>query len=521
MLQNEIARQQLQFIIVNPSESIRIGRRYPLAWLATLISPVNKGATKATGSAVWVRSDSPVSELEDLEDLEGLQIGSVSRQAFGGYMAFAREVMKSGEHAELLKQVVEIGYPHEKVVAALLDHSIDAAILPICLVESLEMKGELASDRLKVLDNKVDDTATCKVSTLLYPNWSFAMTGNANRSLAKEIVQSLLAIPPDSEVARRAQSLGWSVPESQAILDELFNDLGVHPYQTKWWVDLWKWLINHSAVAILIAIVISILPIQYLYLSFLYRRNAAKLRDSQYYLQQVQRQALVDRLGSSLAHELNQPLSVIQLYAEGEIARRQSGRLDTDTSELLGKILRQVNRINSVVHRFRSLLQKRKIEQGQVNFSVLVEESLALVDAYARQHQVNILLDLGEEVFTLHGDKTGLEQMLINLLTNAIDATSETGGGRVFIHLQRHQKSIRLIISDEGRGLAGSFESLLAPFVSSKENGIGLGLAICKEVVEFHYGSFELRNGNSGGCQAIVQLPCNALNKSKEVNNAK
>lgn len=503
-LQEEISQQRLPFIIVNPSESIRIGRTYPLSWLVTLVSPMGGGSTYSTGSSVWVKADSNISTVDALA---GRRIGTVDQQAFGGFMAFAREIIQEKELAGYFSQLIELGYPHESVVKALVEGRVEGAILPVCLVESMISKGELEKGQLRALGQRNEDSAQCMVSTRLYPNWSFAMTGAANRDLAKKVVVALLAVPPDSQVARSAQSLGWSVPESEVELDRLFTDLGIHPLQEKWWTQVWQWVMTNYYAALLGMVLLAILPVQHLFLTLRYRHNSLKLRCAQENLQQVQRRALVDKLGSSLAHELNQPLAAIRLYTEGEISRRKQGRVDTDVAMLLSKIHRQATRIDAVVSRFRSLLQKKSIEKTRLEINTLISDAMSLVEVYANQQRVHLQWQETGEAVYVNGDRAAIEQLIVNLLTNAIDATSQNAGEQVTTVLTTVDDKIQITICDQGAGLSLPFEALLTPFVTTKPGGVGLGLAICKDVTESHSGEFELRNFPTGGCRALVRFP--------------
>ncbi|NLS13750.1 PhnD/SsuA/transferrin family substrate-binding protein [Vibrio sp. SM6] len=513
-LQAEITSQSLSFLIVNPSASIRTGRQYPLSWLTTLISPMAGGTTLSTGSAVWVVNTSNVT---DWHQLSGRPIGTVDQRAFGGFMAFARDVVEQYDLNHYFSGLNELGFPHESVVASLLSGQVEAAILPICLVESMVAKGEISAEALRVLNPKTPRDAICQSSTVLYPNWGFAMTNKADRKLAKQIVLSLLAIPPTSNVAKAAQSLGWSVAEPQVGLDNLFSQLGVHPLQNSWWAELRNWLMVNYEITLLAFVVLAILPIQYLLLRRRHHRNTQTLQRVQQNLQLAQRRALVEKLGSSLAHELNQPLAAIRLYAEGELSRRRQGRTDTDIVALFEKIQRQTDRIDGVVSRFRSLLQRRITHKQLTALDDVVKDSIRLVEVYARQHKVTLQIGRWASQQIIVADKIAIEQLVVNLLTNAIDASapSDSKGmkeGQVTIELLARPTSIDLIVDDNGSGLAQPFDTLLTPFVTTKAQGVGLGLAICKDVAESHSASFSLCNRPSSengavGCRASVCFP--------------
>lgn len=504
MLQTEVSSQRLQFMIINPSESIRLGRIFPLSWMATLISPLAGGTTTATGSALWVRENSP---YHTTENLAGKRIGTVDRRAFGGFMAMENEALRPEYPGNFLSQVQELGYPHENIVRALLDNNIEAAILPVCLVESLIARQKLEAGKLRLINSKTPTGFECQVSTELYPNWSFAMLGNADRQLAKKIVQSLLNLPTDSPEAKAAQSLGWSVPESQVELDRLFENLGIHPLQLSMWQQLLRWIVQYYYVAILIVIIFTVLPIQYVILQFRFHRNSLKLRKMQDDFQQIQRRALVDKLGASLAHELNQPLSAIRLYADGEISRQKKGDSQTNIVELLTKIRNQVVRVDEVVKRLRQLLKKEPASKTRFDLSNLLQETCALVSLYAQRYNITIKQGYISNPVLFYGDRIGLEQLLVNLLTNAIDSTAEAGNSLIFIELLQTKLDVSLCVYDQGVGLNAPLSTLMTPFVTSKANGVGLGLTVCQEVVESHLGKFTLRNRAHGGVEAKVCLP--------------
>ncbi|MBW6090209.1 hypothetical protein KZ770_01550 [Escherichia coli] len=122
-----------------------------------------------------------------------------------------------------------------------------------------------------------------------------------------------------------------------------------------------------------------------------YRKSTLSLQQALENLQYAQRRALVNKLGSSLAHELSQPLSAIHLYAEGELSRRKRGDHSTDIDVLLDKIRHQVIRINQVVDRFRQLLRKQAIQKTPQDLAIILQQAIKLVEIYAKSKQVELI----------------------------------------------------------------------------------------------------------------------------------
>lgn len=199
---------------------------------------------------------------------------------------------------------------------------------------------------------------------------------------------------------------------------------------------------------------------------------------------------MVNKLGSSLAHELSQPLSAIHLYAEGELSRRKRGDHSTDIDVLLDKIRHQVIRINQVVDRFRQLLRKQAIQKTPQDLAIILQQAIKLVEIYAKSKQVELILHIDKQKMLLKADKAGIEQLMVNLFTNAIDASAQAGACSVSINLLYTENKAHLTVRDRGAGLQLPLEELMTPFVTTKADGIGLGLVICKEIAESHRSTF-------------------------------
>ncbi|WP_334068566.1 ATP-binding protein [Providencia huaxiensis] len=129
------------------------------------------------------------------------------------------------------------------------------------------------------------------------------------------------------------------------------------------------------------------------------------------------------------------------------------------------------------------------------------------IKIYADQKHVHLHWKSASDAVFIFGDKAAIEQLLVNLLTNAIDATFQNNREQVTITLTKTNDKVEVSVYDQGTGLSMPFEKLLTPFVTTKQDGIGLGLVICKEVMESHFGEFELINLSTGGCRAVARIP--------------
>lgn len=552
----ELARgvetEGLDFVITNPGQSVMLARQYSLSWLATLRSPINNGAAMQVGSALVVRADSP---YQTLKDLKGKRLGIVSKNAFGGYLTMVYEAQLKGiDLPDFVGEIVPLGFPLDNLVYQLgvTGHlggtnelsgtdapsckalsgkvpsvkatSLDAAIVPVCQLEQMQVEGLINIKDYRVLDNQAPVGFHCQVSSRLYPNWSMAKTNRATQSLAKQVTQALLALPEDSPAARAAESAGWTTAVSQLAIDQLLKDLDMHPLQTPWWQRAWQWVKLHQHWAWLALAILVLLNVYHFWLEYRFSRRGRELINTQRQLSEnrallehAQRIAIAGELGASLSHELNQPLAAIGHYCHGAEVRLQRGTSPEELQSVLSLIQQEVSRADSIISRLRNLLKKRSVSKQPLYLHQLVNDTAPLLAYELEQHQILLSTNISGEAYPLPLDEVGMQQLLLNLLKNAADACvqrqqSEVDAAKTYlptidIDLRYQDRKILLTVTDNGTGLTEDANLLMQAFYSTKSEGLGLGLVICRDIAESHGGRFSLETALGGGCQAQVSLP--------------
>ncbi|MEZ5833137.1 MAG: PAS domain S-box protein [Dongiaceae bacterium] len=232
------------------------------------------------------------------------------------------------------------------------------------------------------------------------------------------------------------------------------------------------------------------------------RKRAAELaRQHQEKLQQTSRLVTMGELASSIAHELNQPLAAIASYNAGCLNMVRAGQTDDpEFAVALERLGQQAQRAGSIIRGVYDFVRKTEPKMAPVRLSDIVETSVGLVATEARHKGVRInvnRLDLATPVMV---DRIMLEQVLVNLMRNALDAMRDTPTERCCIDVTAHVEPdlVTLAIADHGPGIADDLaEHLFTPFFSTKEHGMGMGLNICRSIIEFHQGRlwFELNPG--------------------------
>jgi two-component system sensor histidine kinase DctS len=230
------------------------------------------------------------------------------------------------------------------------------------------------------------------------------------------------------------------------------------------------------------------------------------------------RLTMMGEMASSLAHDINQPLTVIANYTEGlmkHVSRQPEP--DPQMQEALEAIGRNADLAGRIVQRIREPIDKRKAVRRDCDISAIVSGAVDLQREFLAQRSVRLVLDLAPGLPTALVDRVGIEQVVTNLVRNAADALITADTDRVVRVSTRPQaegraggpgQSVRIEVSDSGPGLQGrTIETLCATFYSTKAEGLGMGLAICRSIVEDHGGLLGAGDAPGGGALFHLVIP--------------
>ena len=235
--------------------------------------------------------------------------------------------------------------------------------------------------------------------------------------------------------------------------------------------------------------------------------QAAALRAQ---LEHVSRLALAGELTASLAHEVNQPLQAIVANAEAGQHMVEAGRAsDAEFDEVLQDIVAQGLRASEVVGGLREFLRAGHPEMRSVDLSQLVHDMLPLLRREFEDHRVEVQVALADTPPAVEGRRVQLGQVVVNLLMNACEALAQVDGPRrVAIATRVVGDRVEVVVADNGPGLQPEIaERLFEPFVSTKPQGMGMGLAICRSITEAHRGRLTAGASATGGLTMVMSLP--------------
>ncbi len=242
------------------------------------------------------------------------------------------------------------------------------------------------------------------------------------------------------------------------------------------------------------------------------RRAEERVRRYQEELSHVDRLMLMGQMASALAHEINQPLSAIANYTTGCLRRLR--RAGLDANELIDPLRRaseQAQRAGEVIRRLREFTRKREPQLSLVAVPDLVGEVVRFAEFHAAHAGVRVALDLPGDLPAVLVDRIQIGQVLLNLIHNGIDAMRGTPPKRRLLSIRARaagSASVELAVRDSGPGLSQeTLEHLFEPFMTTKPDGMGIGLSISRTIVEAHGGSLTPVASPDAGAEFVIRLP--------------
>ena len=228
-------------------------------------------------------------------------------------------------------------------------------------------------------------------------------------------------------------------------------------------------------------------------------------------LAHVGRLSTMGEMTASIAHEINQPLTAISMYAQASLKLLELEGGTEKVKEALEKLNTQSLRAGAVIERIQRFARAQESSKELVDLNDLVTDLLKLADSDARMHDIELVLELSPELPQIFADPVQIQQVILNLIRNGIDAMNEIGcrNGRC-IELQTRIQGgdVQLEVRDQGPGVAEDQSDLVfTPFHTTKKEGMGMGLSICRSIISEHGGELHFKNNDQAGACFYFSLP--------------
>jgi len=228
------------------------------------------------------------------------------------------------------------------------------------------------------------------------------------------------------------------------------------------------------------------------------------LSQTQQQLFETEKLSAVGLLAASVAHDIRNILTPLTIEMNLADQDDPAGR-----AESLDAMRRQVDSLALLTHRLLALARPAAVERAPTDLAALSARIAHLVRSQAILENVQIITVVGPRLPLVHADGVQIDQVLVNLVLNAIQAMRGVGGGTLTLTLDRHQEGVRVRVSDTGPGIPPAHRRrLFDPFFTTRPDGAGLGLFSCRRIVQAHGGTIGVRGRPAGGTQFTVWLPC-------------
>jgi len=248
------------------------------------------------------------------------------------------------------------------------------------------------------------------------------------------------------------------------------------------------------------------------------RARDKRIQELQGELLHVTRMTAMGEMTSALAHEINQPLTALLNYTSA--ARHVASTLGEPGAKLLdilNRAIDQAERAGLIIRRLRNFIEKREPNRAEENINKVVEDAIALGLAGVRDSGIKWTLKLQPVLPPVLIDKVQIQQILVNLIRNAIEAMAGLPKRQLTLRTQLDGNEVEVSVSDSGHGLPEDVVSrLFHPFVTTKDSGMGMGLSICRKIAESHGGRLWLDENSPKGATFKLRLPIGGIAEGEE-----
>ena len=521
-------RGELDFILTNPGHYVELEARHGISRIATLMNDRHGWSSTMFGAVIFTRANHK--DMQSLADLKGKSFAAVDKAAFGGFQMAWRELKEAGiDPFTDLKDLRFMGFPQDEIVFAVRDGLVDAGTVRTDILEHLADQGEIKLADFKILSTRTSEGFSLLHSTRLYPEWAFAKSDTAPDDLARDVSIALLQMSHDDPATQAGKYIGWTVPLDYNRVHELFQELGIGPYQVVTgeirFIDVlrgyWYWLVLLFGI-ILFSVILNI---------FIKRevdKRTAELSKTNRTLQdqilerrraEEEVRKLLDEnrmlVGESLvvqenerrhlSHELHDELGqcITAIQADAAIISEFASRCDCRLEKSARAIQDVSARIYDFVHS--TMLRMRPNILDDLGLAETLHEE---VDAWRSRHpNTDCTLSINTDLDGLN-EQTEItiyrivQECLTNIAKHANACNIAVGIDRVEASLPGHTDTaampipaLRLSIRDDGVGM------------DLKAHSRGLGLIGIRERAWALDGMLSIQSTPGQGVTIIVTLP--------------
>jgi two-component system sensor kinase FixL len=239
------------------------------------------------------------------------------------------------------------------------------------------------------------------------------------------------------------------------------------------------------------------------------QQTERRLHELQDELLHVSRVRSMGQMAAALAHELNQPLTATANYVRAALRLLEAPQPDLERiRQAMNHAVQQTVRSGEIIRRMRSFVARGELSRQPVSVAKLIEEASALALVGVKESGVKVLIDIGSDLSDVSVDRVQIQQVLLNLIRNALEAMEDRATRELTVAASVHADHVLVSVTDTGGGVPPEIAArLFQPFVTTKPEGMGIGLSVCRTIVEAHGGRLRMEPNPAGGSRFHFSLP--------------
>ncbi len=505
--EKDIAENSPDFLLVSGSYYLRLETSIGAQYLATRHHLKAPDVDHSLASVFIVRSDSKV---KNLSDLQGSRIAVTQKESFDGWLIAQGEIVALGKDPDhFWSEVKETEYGIPDVVSMVKAGVADVGVLSTCELERLIARKAVAPDELRVIGEKPAD-GWCTRSTDRYPDAMMVASRSAQSDISRQVLIALLSLPGNR------YGYEWSISDNSSGVTELLKDLKVGPYAylrdntLTAIVERYRTEI-YLVTALILAIIFHIVVLNLLVrkrtreLTMAYadrRRMYEEMQKARSELVQLERMTLVAQFSNLFAHEIKQPITGILYYAQAlKLRMKKLGTVDEMITHIVDQITKDAEKSADIVERVRGYAKHRVIRNEKCDLADIVREA---GEPFRDRDFISVDVKAGSFV---SGDRVELVLLVSNLMRNAIQAVCQISSPRVHVGLDLYREDWKLTVEDNGPEISEEvFQRLGKSALTTKPDGLGLGLTIVVALAEKHAGHLEFERKQPQGLKVTLVI---------------
>lgn len=513
-LLESIKNKKIDYVIVPGGVYAYLERAFGARLLASFSHRRAINSNESSGAVIIARKSDD--RYQEVADIKNAKIAANDKESFEEWLVPVAEAINHGlTFRQLVENTVFTDYKIPDVPTLVASGVVDIGFMAVCRLEDLISQKAFSENTFKVIGRKKDNLFGCARSTDLYPGYVFASLPTSNLHQVKEMTIGLLSMN------NLESGSGWEVANDFSKAISLYEKLGLEPFvKPITWQDFLR---KYSLWLFGVFSLLALLVLHTLRTEALVTKRTAELstalrtknelerqaKESQEKILQLERSGVISQMSGMLAHEVRQPVESLLNYTAGlKMYLEKKGKSDEIVDAASEAISSEAKRISGIVGRVRQYAKNSKKELEIIRVSDLIDSALRTFSHSPKSSGIRFVKNVEKGLY-IEADPLEIELVLINLFRNASEAMQNEEEKKIEIQAKSSANNkVIVAVTDSGPTLPQENKaSLMEPLKSTKKDGLGIGLSLCRQILVGLGGRLDFEPGVQKGLRALITLP--------------